>query len=51
MKLIQLAAFCVIVGLGSCKSKQEQTQDLVQTRLTELRKNLLKIEKQNASKS
>ncbi|MBK7358422.1 MAG: hypothetical protein IPI45_10195 [Saprospiraceae bacterium] len=45
MKLIQLAAFCVIVGLGSCKSKQEQTQDLVQTRLTELRKKFIEDRK------
>ncbi|MBK6859836.1 MAG: hypothetical protein IPK91_09000 [Saprospiraceae bacterium] len=45
MKLIQLAAIGIIVGLGSCKSKQEQTQDLVQTRFTELRKKFIEDRK------
>lgn len=37
MKIIQIAVISILIGFTSCKSKQEQTQDLVQSRLIELR--------------
>ena len=37
MKLIRFAVLICIIGTVSCKSKQEQTNDLVQAKLAELR--------------